>query len=179
VGFNDLESKNPALAAEWHPKKNAKLTPRDVTTGANRKAWWLCSEGHEWEATISSRHSGNGCAGCAKYGFDPTSPAYLYLLRKEHLSLQQFGITNRPEVRLGIHRRKGWELLDILGPADGVWIVETEAALGRFFQAKGLLLPRDYPDKFDGFTESWHYGELSFSTCAEMLEALRDWEPKI
>jgi hypothetical protein len=65
-----------------------------------------------------------------------------------------------------------------MGPANGVWIVETETALGRFFKAKGHLLPRDYPDKFDGFSESWRADELSFSTCAEMLEALRDWEKK-
>jgi hypothetical protein len=92
------------------------------------------------------------------------------------VGLQQFGITNKPADRLETHRRGGWERLDVIGPADGLWILETETALGQFFRAKGFLLPRDYPDKFDGYSESWRSDELSFSTCAEMLEALRDWE---
>jgi hypothetical protein len=132
--------------------------------------------GHEWQTTIAHRAVGKGCPRCSKTGYDPTSPGYLYLLRKEHLDLQQFGITNKPDDRLGRHQRKGWELLDVMGPAHGVWIRETETALGHFFKEKGLLLPRDYPDKFDGYSESWRSEELSFSTCAEMLEALRDWE---
>jgi hypothetical protein len=179
TGFNDLATLNPDVAREWNSKRNGDVTPRDVTSSSNKKAWWLCGEGHEWQASVNHRNSGRGCPGCAKGGYDQTSPGYLYLLRKEHQDLQQFGITNHPENRLTAHQRKGWELLSVMGPADGVWIVETETALGRFFQDKGFLLPRDYPDKFDGFSESWRSDELSFSTCAEMLEALRDWETKI
>jgi hypothetical protein len=179
VGKTDLATVHPDLANEWHPTMNGDLTPRDVSSGTTKKAWWLCEKGHEWVAEINSRHGGSGCPGCAKFGYDQTSRGYLYLLRKEHLDLQQFGITNKPDDRLGKHQRNGWELLDIIGPADGVWIVETETALGRFFRAKGVLLPRDYPDKFDGYSESWQSDELSFSTCAEMLEALRDWETKV
>ena len=63
----------------------------------------------------------------------------MYLLRKEHLDLQQFGITNYPDNRLAKLGRSGWERLDVIGPADGVWIVETETALGRFFKAIGLF----------------------------------------
>ena len=179
VGETDLATINPDLAAEWHFERNGELKPRDVTSSSNKKAWWLCSEGHEWIAAVNHRNNGRGCPACATGGYDQTAPGYLYLLRKEHLDLQQFGITNSPEDRLDRHRRSGWERLDVIGPADGVWIRETETALGRFFKTKGVLLPRDYPDKFDGFSESWRSDELSFSTCAEMLEALRDWEKKV
>jgi hypothetical protein len=179
VGFNDLETTNPSLAAEWHPTKNGEMSTRDITSGTHKRAWWICPQGHEWEAVIANRRSGHGCPRCAKFGYDQTSPGYLYLLRKEHLDLQQFGISNKPEVRTGTHQRSGWEVLDVMGPANGLWIVETETALGRFFRDKGVLLPRDYPDKFDGYSESWRSDELCFSTCAEMLEALRDWETKI
>ena len=64
VGFNDLETTNPKLAKEWHPIKNGKLTPHDVSKGSNKKAWWLCSNGHEWQAVISSRNNGRGCPFC-------------------------------------------------------------------------------------------------------------------
>lgn len=65
VGFNDLESRKPELAAQWHPEKNGKLTPRDVTTFSNRYAWWICEKGHEYRSTIAKRsHSGSGCPYC-------------------------------------------------------------------------------------------------------------------
>lgn len=63
-GFNDLEILNPNLASEWNYKKN-KITPADVTCGSSKKVWWLCSKGHEWEATISKRNSGRGCPYCS------------------------------------------------------------------------------------------------------------------
>jgi hypothetical protein len=52
------------LAKEWHLSKNGNLTPEDVTHKSNRKAWWLCDKGHEWEAVISSR-SKSGCPYCS------------------------------------------------------------------------------------------------------------------
>ena len=179
VGETDLLTTNPGLAAEFHASKNRDVTSRNLTSNSGKKVWWLCDKGHEWKASVGARARGSGCPRCAKTGFDQTSPAYLYLLRKDHDGLQQFGITNKPKVRLAKHRKNGWEVINIIGPADGVWIVETETALGRFFRDKGLLLPRDYPDKFDGYSESWRSDQLSFSTCAEMLEALRDWEKKV
>ena len=54
----------PELMAEWHPTKNEDLNPEDVTHGSNKKAWWLCNNGHEWEATIGSRLK-NGCPYCS------------------------------------------------------------------------------------------------------------------
>ena len=62
---NCLQTLNPSLAAEWHPSKNDDLTPRDVTSGSARKAWWACKSGHEWEASISNRNTGQGCPYCA------------------------------------------------------------------------------------------------------------------
>lgn len=65
-GFNDLATVNPKLAAEWHPTKNGELTPQAVTSGSNKKVWWLCAKGHEWQAQINARNRGNGCPFCAK-----------------------------------------------------------------------------------------------------------------
>lgn len=64
-GFNDLATKNPTLAAEWHPTMNGTLTPSTVAPGSHTKAWWQCPEGHVWEAQIKSRHKGNGCPYCS------------------------------------------------------------------------------------------------------------------
>jgi uncharacterized Zn-finger protein len=56
---------NPALAAEWHPKKNNGITPHEVMPNSPRKAWWICKKGHEWEARIGNRNRGNGCPYCS------------------------------------------------------------------------------------------------------------------
>lgn len=65
-GFNDLQTVNPALAAEWNYEKNNGLKPCDVLPNSNKKVWWKCRNGHEWEAVIGSRNQGRGCRQCTK-----------------------------------------------------------------------------------------------------------------
>jgi hypothetical protein len=57
---------NPNLVMEWHPSKNGSLRPRDVTPGSGKKVWWICEEGHEWQAAVYSRNRGSGCPQCNK-----------------------------------------------------------------------------------------------------------------
>ena len=64
-GQNDLQTVNPTLAKEWHYEKNSGLTPDEVMPNSNKKVWWECGEGHEWQATINSRNSGIGCPYCS------------------------------------------------------------------------------------------------------------------
>jgi very-short-patch-repair endonuclease len=61
---NCLSTKNPKLAEDWHPSKNGKFTPNDVTPGSMRKVWWQCKKGHEWIASLNSRSKGHGCPYC-------------------------------------------------------------------------------------------------------------------
>lgn len=63
-GFNDLSTTNPDLASEWDQEKNV-LKPTEVQPGSSRKVWWLCSKGHSWVASVSSRSKGAGCGVCA------------------------------------------------------------------------------------------------------------------
>lgn len=66
IGVNDLQSINPKLALEWHPTKNGTITPKDVTAGSQRYAWWRCHKGHEWRAVINSRNRGRRCPVCSE-----------------------------------------------------------------------------------------------------------------
>ncbi|HEY3931313.1 MAG TPA: zinc-ribbon domain-containing protein, partial [Verrucomicrobiae bacterium] len=62
---NCLAKVCPDLAREWHPSKNAKLTPHDVVAGSSRKIWWKCKKCHnEWRATPENRKYGKGCPVC-------------------------------------------------------------------------------------------------------------------
>ena len=63
-GENDLASKYPAIAAQWHPTQNGTLGPEDVLPGSSRRVWWICEKGHEWQARINARIAGNGCPVC-------------------------------------------------------------------------------------------------------------------
>ena len=67
VGFNDLASVEPKIAAQWHPTLNGALTPQMVTIGSHKKVWWECSEGHVWKAVVHSRTGTRkcGCPVCA------------------------------------------------------------------------------------------------------------------
>lgn len=65
-GINDLATVNPELAKEWHPTLNGNLKPTDVTVGSDKKVWWICEHGHEWEAQAKKRAlRGQGCPYCS------------------------------------------------------------------------------------------------------------------
>jgi len=67
AGFNDLVTRFPDIAKQWHPTRNADLTPYQVTAGSGKRAWWRCGQGHEWEARVNSRTSrGSGCPVCSR-----------------------------------------------------------------------------------------------------------------
>jgi hypothetical protein len=61
---NCLAAVFPLLAKEWHPGKNKPLTPKDISPHSGKRVWWRCKDGHEWQATVSSRANGTGCQLC-------------------------------------------------------------------------------------------------------------------
>lgn len=66
VKSNCLSTTHPKIAHQWHPTKNGNLTPFGVIAGSNKKIWWFCDKGHEWEAAckkIALRKQ--GCPYCA------------------------------------------------------------------------------------------------------------------
>ncbi len=67
VGFNDLATTQPKIAAQWHPDLNGELTPQMVTAGSCKRAWWICAEGHVWMARIDARTGKrkHGCPVCS------------------------------------------------------------------------------------------------------------------
>lgn len=67
AGDNDLATKRPDLAEEWHPTKNGNKKPSEYVPGSSEKIRWRCPVcGHEWRTSIVSRNKGSGCPECAK-----------------------------------------------------------------------------------------------------------------
>ena len=62
---NSLLFSNPQVASEWNYDKNGDLKPEHFTANSNKKVWWKCQNGHEWQATIINRNSGRKCPYCS------------------------------------------------------------------------------------------------------------------
>lgn len=62
-GFNDVATRYPAIAREWHPTLND-TTPDAVLPG-NTPRWWICRLGHTTRGTVPNRVRTQGCPRCA------------------------------------------------------------------------------------------------------------------
>jgi hypothetical protein len=61
---NSAGAKSKRARDFWHPSKNKDLTPFDVYPTSNKKLWWQCSKGHEWEASVGAVVRSTGCPVC-------------------------------------------------------------------------------------------------------------------
>ena len=64
VAAKSLATTNPEVAREWHATKNGGITPTQVDPEHMMNAWWLCPNGHEYQATVRSRAHGRKCPTC-------------------------------------------------------------------------------------------------------------------
>lgn len=174
VGFNDLKTKRPDLAAEasdWDPST--------VVAGSASKKRWKCEQGHEWNATVDKRMAGRGCPSCAKSGFDPNKPGFLYFIDHFDLHMFQIGITNFPNGRLGDHKRRGWEVIELRGPMDGHLTQTLETNCLHALEKRGAVLGHKAGIvKFDGYSEAWTKASLTVTSIKQILDWVYEDESK-
>lgn len=60
VGFNDLATTHPELAAQLVDRSLA----TKMTAGSAKKVEWRCEKGHIWKTSANIRHHGSGCPYC-------------------------------------------------------------------------------------------------------------------
>ena len=108
---NGLAAQYPQLAAQWHPTKNGALTPEEVTPYANRRVWWRCEKGHDYQAAIAARTRGSGCPYCAGRkvlpGFNDLATVATDIAKQWHTTLN--GVLTPQMVTAGSHRKVWWE----------------------------------------------------------------------
>lgn len=75
-GYNDIKTTSPALIKDWDHSKNL-TSPDEVTYGSDQKIWWLCENGHSWQAHAYSRAKGKGCPVCANRPLTLTKHRYV------------------------------------------------------------------------------------------------------
>ncbi len=174
IGFNDLRTVHPELAKQalgWDPTK--------YTAASGKKVKWICSEGHTWITSISSRSTGNktGCPSCSVSGFDPNQEGYLYFLAHETWHMFQIGITNFPDQRIASHKRLGWLELEIRGPMDGHLTQQWETAILRMLKAKGADLSNEkIAGKFDGYSEAWSKSTFEVKSIKDLMRLTEEFE---
>ena len=63
VGYNDFASCYPEVAKSWDYLKNGNIKPSSIGCGSDKKYWWKCEKGHEWQASPQNRKT-TGCPIC-------------------------------------------------------------------------------------------------------------------
>ncbi len=179
VGFNDLATTHPQVAAE------ARFDASSVVGGNRTRKPWRCSEGHEWSATPKSRtQNGTGCPTCCSHGFNPGEPAWLYLMEHPVWGLLQVGITNDLAQRQRAHQRRGWELLDVRGPMPGDAARRWEVSILGLLSAQGIpltpsgaqALPSKHGAHIGPVGEAWWLSDYRVNQLGELIEAVREGE---
>ncbi len=186
IGVNDLLTQDPALAAQadgWDPSQYK-------AQSSSKKMKWKCPEGHSWSATIGSRSESTsvarGCPSCAKTGFDPLLPGWIYLMTHLKEGMLQIGISNFPEDRTAKHIKRGWELLDLRGPLSGDVARAWETSILQMLRKKGLEFgyPKDH--KFVGRNvdsksrnESWMQDGLNVRTIRDLMDLVEEAEENL
>ena len=112
AGINDLESLFPEIAAQWHREKNGALTQRMVTPYSNRKVWWTCPEGHDFQTVIAYRtQHDTGCPYCTGRmvlrGFNDLETLRPDLAAQWHN--ERNGELTPDQVTTGSHKRVWWK----------------------------------------------------------------------
>ena len=67
----------------WHPTKNGRLTPNDVSIYSDKVVWFLCERNHEIHVSVKTmvKRKRNGCKYC--YGREATPENNLEVLRPD------------------------------------------------------------------------------------------------
>ena len=169
-GFNDLQTTHPDIALEavgWDPKT--------LTSGAEKKVRWRCSENHLYTSNVKDRTQGHGCPACSRTGFDQTKDGWFYLLSHPNWGLLQLGITNVPVKRISKHKKLGWEVIEIEGPMNGLSTRDLETKCLQYLRKNNLQVGvQNIAGKFDGFSESWFEEKLPIKSIRQLRNLVDD-----
>lgn len=187
-GFNDLATLRPDLTAEWHPTKNEKLTPMDITVNSAKKVWWYLHYfdhktgkffDFEWEAHVYSRNDGAGCpflVGKAVWvGFNDLATLYPELAKQWHPTKN--GKLKPTDITYGSKKRVWW-CLPYDDPNTGHHVFEWKSAIcdrvngyGCTFLSNQLLWPsyNSLEAKRPDLAKEWDYEKNGTLTPKDVI----------
>jgi len=161
----NLFTLSPELFMEWHPTKNGKLTPKSVPLD-RKKVWWLCENGHEWQATVRRRIKGAGCFVCEEEILIKGRQSKIF----EKDKYQRASIVDyRKNIR---HKYQGTVLLE--DPSGGQWLyaqMKNYSIGGMYFEIEIPLKP--------GKTVSIRLDNTPFKSRSKTFKSIIKWCKKI
>lgn len=122
------------------------------------KSLIMCTNGHEWESTLSKIQQGNGCPACAIPGYNPRKRGFVYLLKSEDGKYMKIGLSNKPIQRIKTLVNSTPFKFSRLGmkQLSGFEAPKEETRLHKMFTPANL-------SGFDGCTEWFLYDEKVIS----------------
>jgi Probable Zinc-ribbon domain/PilZ domain len=145
----------PELLKEWHPSRNMELKAGEVSFNHREKVWWICAQGHEWQATIRARLRGKACPICnimvaqVTYSgrqrmnvISRTAGDFRLVSDTTHLSAFHDGLTN-PHTGMDLRKSRRYERAETVM----VEKLRTEIigyAQLKNFSADGMMLLSDF-----------------------------------
>jgi very-short-patch-repair endonuclease len=103
----------PDIFVELHPTKNDLFACRNLTRASGRKVWWLCSEGHEYEARVDHRTiSGSGCPYCSgRYATPENNLQIKYPEIAASICVERSGQIDASKIAPNSHQKLWWQCL--------------------------------------------------------------------
>ena len=196
-GYNDLQTKYPEIAAQWHPTKNGDLTPDKVIAGSEKRVWWLLPYDDpetglhfdfEWEADIGSRTKNN--LGCPYLSNSAVWPGYNDLQTKCPEIAAQWHPTKNgdltPDKVLAGSHEHAWWFLPYDDPETGrhfdfEWETSinarTSSNTGCPYLSNSALWPgyNDLQTKYPEIAAQWHPTKNGDMTPDKVLAGSQQW----
>lgn len=159
---NCLAKRDPAAARQWHPSKNAPLTPRHIQAGSSRMVWWKCSKGddHVWKERVANRTGTRklGCPMCASRRLvkSNTLAAVAPRIARQWHPVRNAPLTSR-DVVAGSTRLVWWKCVR---GRDHVWRQSPKARMGGhdcpFCRGKKTSVTNCLANQFPELAREWH-----------------------
>lgn len=103
-----LSARYPKVVSIWNYEKNG-VSPDDVYAQSNKKFWWKCDKGHEWETTPNHIARGQRCPVCSNkkivIGINDLCTTHPYLLEEWDFERNVF---NPESVGSGSNKKAYW-----------------------------------------------------------------------
>ena len=162
-GYNDLKTRYPEIAAEWHPTKNGILTPEQVFAQDSRRVWWykkywdpvLNKEFEfEWTTIVSTRTRYQ--SSCPYISNRKLWPGYNDLATRHPQLAREWDFEKNgdltPEQIITGARKKVWWIITYIDPETGKenklsWKASVES------RTKGSGCPYLYRTVLPGFND--------------------------
>ncbi|MGW8863322.1 hypothetical protein ACWGNY_30620 [[Kitasatospora] papulosa] len=162
----------------------AGVEPLAPYSGSRRRAWKSrcreCRSILDPGPSLANIERGQGgCGNCASYGFNPTAPAYVYLLGHKSLRALKWGIANS-ERRIINHGYGGWAVLARWNSATGTEAHAVERQIKQWAKDEGLRPAVAASDmRYHGYSETVSLAQVPLDTVWCQIVKIAEREPDV